>query len=58
MIWVYCVSVDALRAEWMLKLIDLFLFPYFQLVRQDRVMIRESLSVKVYADIINGLPIK
>ena len=37
------------------KVIDLFI-PYFPAARQDRVMIKgESLSVKVYADIINTL---
>lgn len=49
-----CVTVDALR-RMDVKIIDLFI-PYFPAARQDRVMIPgEPLSVKVYADIINGL---
>lgn len=49
-----CIAVDALR-RMEVKIIDLFI-PYFPAARQDRVMIKgESLSVKVYADIINGL---
>ena len=49
-----CITVDALR-RMDVKIIDLFI-PYFPAARQDRVMIKgESLSVKVYADIINGL---
>ena len=49
-----CITVDALR-RMDVKTIDLFV-PYFPAARQDRVMIKgESLSVKVYADIINGL---
>ena len=49
-----CITVDALR-RMEVKIIDLFI-PYFPAARQDRVMIKgESLSVKVYADIINGL---
>jgi len=49
-----CITVDALR-RMDVKVIDLFI-PYFPAARQDRVMIKgESLSVKVYADIINGL---
>ena len=49
-----CITVDALR-RMDVKIIDLFI-PYFPAARQDRVMITgESLSVKVYADIINGL---
>jgi ribose-phosphate pyrophosphokinase len=48
------ITVDALR-RMDVKIIDLFI-PYFPAARQDRVMIKgESLSVKVYADIINGL---
>ena len=49
-----CITIDALR-RMDVKVIDLFI-PYFPAARQDRVMIKgESLSVKVYADIINGL---
>lgn len=49
-----CTSVDALR-RMDVKRIELFI-PYFPGARQDRVMIKgESLSVKVYADIINTL---
>ena len=49
-----CITVDALR-RMDVKVIDLFI-PYFPAARQDRVMIKgESLSVKVYADIINTL---
>jgi len=49
-----CITVDALR-RMDVKIIDLFI-PYFPAARQDRVMIKgEPLSVKVYADIINGL---
>ncbi|WP_264525623.1 ribose-phosphate diphosphokinase [Flavobacterium sp. N502536] len=49
-----CITVDALR-RMEVKVIDLFI-PYFPAARQDRVMIKgESLSVKVYADIINSL---
>ena len=47
-------AVDALRRV-SVKTIDLFI-PYFPAARQDRVMISgEPLSVKVYADLINGL---
>ncbi len=49
-----CIAVDALKRMGV-KIIDLFI-PYFPAARQDRVMIPgEPLSVKVYADIINGL---
>lgn len=49
-----CVTIDALKRMGV-KMIDLFI-PYFPAARQDRVMIPgEPLSVKVYADIINGL---
>lgn len=49
-----CIAVDALR-RMDVKNIDLFI-PYFPAARQDRVMIKgEPLSVKVYADIINGM---
>ena len=49
-----CVTIDALKRMGV-KEIDLFI-PYFPAARQDRVMIPgEPLSVKVYADIINGL---
>ncbi|WP_299273232.1 ribose-phosphate diphosphokinase [uncultured Psychroserpens sp.] len=48
------IAVDALR-RLAVKNIHLFL-PYMPGARQDRVMIPgESLSVKVYADLINGL---
>lgn len=47
-------AVDALK-RMEVKLINLFI-PYFPGARQDRVMIAgEPLSVKVYADILNGL---
>jgi ribose-phosphate pyrophosphokinase len=49
-----CITVDALR-RMDVKNIALFI-PYFPAARQDRVMIKgEPLSVKVYADIINGM---
>ena len=49
-----CITVDALR-RMDVKNVDLFI-PYFPAARQDRVMIKgEPLSVKVYADIINGM---
>lgn len=49
-----CLAVDALRRMGVTK-INLFI-PYFPAARQDRVMVPgEPLSVKVYADIINGL---
>jgi ribose-phosphate pyrophosphokinase len=49
-----CVTVDALR-RMDVKIINLFI-PYFPAARQDRVMIPgESLSVKVYADILNAM---
>lgn len=49
-----CVTIDALKRMGV-QTIDLFI-PYFPAARQDRVMIPgEPLSVKVYADIINGL---
>ncbi|MBC5838983.1 ribose-phosphate diphosphokinase [Flavobacterium muglaense] len=49
-----CIAVDALR-RMDVKRIELFI-PYFPAARQDRVMIKgEPLSVKVYADIINGM---
>ena len=48
------IAVDALR-RLDVKSINLFM-PYMPGARQDRVMISgESLSVKVYADVINGL---
>jgi len=47
-------AVDALKRMGV-KLINVFI-PYFPGARQDRVMISgEPLSVKVYADILNGL---
>ena len=49
-----CIAVDALR-RMNVKNMELFI-PYFPAARQDRVMIKgEPLSVKVYADIINGM---
>jgi len=49
-----CIAVDALRRLGVEK-ISLFL-PYFPGARQDRVMVPgESLTVKVYADMINNL---
>lgn len=49
-----CIAVDALRRMGV-KDTELFI-PYFPAARQDRVMIKgEPLSVKVYADIINGM---
>jgi ribose-phosphate pyrophosphokinase len=51
------IAVDALR-RMDVKIIHLFL-PYMPAARQDRVMIPgESLSVKVYADVINGLELE
>jgi ribose-phosphate pyrophosphokinase len=48
------IAVDALR-RLDVKSIDLFL-PYIPAARQDRVMVDgESLTVKVYTDLINGL---
>ncbi|WP_343631450.1 ribose-phosphate diphosphokinase [Fluviicola sp.] len=54
---ILCLAADALqRME--LELAQLII-PYFPAARQDRVMIKgEPLSVKVYADIINGLGFK
>lgn len=50
----FCLAIDALRRMGV-KTINAFI-PYFPAARQDRVMIPgEPLSVKVYADIINGL---
>lgn len=52
-----CLAVDALRRI-DVKL-DALIVPYFPAARQDRVMVKgEPLSVKVYADIINGLEFK
>ncbi|MEO6178037.1 MAG: ribose-phosphate diphosphokinase [Flavobacterium circumlabens] len=52
-----CLTVDALR-RMEVKVISLFI-PYFPAARQDRVMIKgEPLSVKVYADIINGMQLE
>lgn len=49
-----CIAVDALR-RMDVKDLELFI-PYFPAARQDRVMVKgESLSVKVYAEIINGM---
>lgn len=54
---ILCLAADALmRME--VELAQLVI-PYFPSARQDRVMIKgEPLSVKVYADIINGLGFK
>lgn len=50
----FCLAIDALRRMGVEK-INAFI-PYFPAARQDRVMVAgEPLSVKVYADIINGL---
>lgn len=52
-----CLAVDALK-RMQVEIKDLYI-PYFPAARQDRVMIKgEPLSVKVYADIINGLGFK
>lgn len=49
-----CIAVDALRRMGV-ESIELVL-PYFPAARQDRVMVSgESLTVKVYADLINNL---
>lgn len=51
------VAVDALRRVGV-KDIEL-LIPYFPAARQDRVMVKgEALSVKVYAELINGLKLQ
>ncbi|CAA6828947.1 MAG: Ribose-phosphate pyrophosphokinase (EC [uncultured Aureispira sp.] len=51
------IAVDALRRSGV-KDINLVI-PYFPAARQDRVMVAgESLSVKVYADLINNLDLK
>ena len=52
-----CVAVDALRR---MGAVELHLFvPYFPGARQDRVMVKgESLTVKVYADLINRLELE
>lgn len=48
-----CLAVDALRR--MDAKLDKLVIPYFPAARQDRLMVKgEPLSVKVYADIING----
>jgi ribose-phosphate pyrophosphokinase len=48
------IAVDALRRMHVEK-INLFI-PYFPAARQDRVMVKgEPLTVKVYADLLNGL---
>jgi ribose-phosphate pyrophosphokinase len=53
---VLCLAIDALKRMGA-KNIALFI-PYFPAARQDRVMVAgESLSVKVYADIINALKV-
>jgi ribose-phosphate pyrophosphokinase len=52
-----CIAVDALK-RMDVKNIHAVI-PYFPAARQDRVMVTgESLSVKVYADIVNGLKLK
>lgn len=49
-----CIAIDALR-RMQVKTIDVFI-PYFPAARQDRIMVEgESLTVKVYANIINQL---
>jgi ribose-phosphate pyrophosphokinase len=52
-----CLAVDALKR--MEASLATLVIPYFPAARQDRVMVPgEPLSVKVYADIINGLGFK
>jgi ribose-phosphate pyrophosphokinase len=52
-----CVAVDALKR--MDFELEKLVIPYFPAARQDRVMVAgEPLSVKVYADIINGFGFK
>jgi ribose-phosphate pyrophosphokinase len=52
-----CLAVDALQR--MDAIVDTLIIPYFPAARQDRVMVKgEPLSVKVYANIINGLQFK
>jgi ribose-phosphate pyrophosphokinase len=52
-----CLAVDALQR--MDAVISKLIIPYFPAARQDRVMVPgESLSVKVYADIINRMGIQ
>ncbi len=52
-----CLAVDALQR--MDVVISKLIIPYFPAARQDRVMVPgESLSVKVYADIINRMCIQ
>ncbi len=52
-----CIAVDAL-SRMDVEIENLYI-PYFPAARQDRVMVRgEALTVKVYADIINGLNFK
>jgi ribose-phosphate pyrophosphokinase len=49
-----CLAVDALQR--IDAKVSNLIIPYFPAARQDRVMVKgEPLSVKVYADIINGL---
>ena len=48
-----CIAIDALKR--LGATLDCLFIPYFPAARQDRLMIKgEPLSVKVYADIING----
>ncbi len=50
----FCIACDALRRMGVKELHGII--PYFPAARQDRVMVKgESLSVKVYADIINNV---
>ncbi len=52
-----CLAVDAFQR--MGIALESLYIPYFPAARQDRVMIKgEPLSVKVYADIVNGLGFK
>ena len=52
-----CLAVDALKR--MDMELSTLIIPYFPAARQDRVMVKgEPLSVKVYADIINGFGFK
>ena len=52
-----CIAVDALK-RMHIKTIHVFI-PYFPAARQDRVMVKgESLTVKVYANIINALEVQ
>ena len=53
-VMILCLTVDALR-RMNVKYIEAFI-PYIPYARQDRVMVKgEPLSIKVFANIINGL---